>query len=69
MPQRDQVGTLRAASNTHKTIIKEITYGTYGINIINDTNPDFKVPFGFAGGLYDNDSKCETQDTKNNEEY
>jgi len=36
--------------------IKEITYDSYG-NILNDTNPSFKVPFGFAGGLYDPDTK------------
>ncbi len=57
----DQVGSLRAVSrvlspdNTIE-LIKEITYDTYG-NIINDTNPSFKVPFGFAGGLYDSDTK------------
>ena len=37
-------------------MVKEITYDSYG-NIISDTNPDFKVPFGFAGGLYDPDTK------------
>ena len=37
-------------------VIKEITYDTYG-NILNDTNPSLKVPFGFAGGLYDQDTK------------
>ena len=37
-------------------MIKEITYDSYG-NIINDSNPGFKVPFGFAGGLYDPDTK------------
>ena len=52
----DQVGSLRAISDKDHNIIKEITYDTYG-NIINDTNPDFKVSFGFAGGLYDSDTK------------
>ena len=57
----DQVGSLRAISrvlspdNTFE-VIKEITYDTYG-NIINDSNPTFRVPFGFAGGLYDADTK------------
>ena len=37
-------------------MVKEIVYDSYG-NIISDTNPDFKVPFGFAGGLYDPDTK------------
>ena len=31
-------------------------YDTFG-NILNDTNESFKVPFGFAGGLYDPDTK------------
>ena len=37
-------------------MLKEIVYDSYG-NIISDTNPNFKVPFGFAGGLYDEDTK------------
>ncbi len=52
----DQVGTLRAVTNHKSKIIKEIIYDTYG-NILNDSNPTFKVPFGFAGGLYDSDTK------------
>ena len=48
----DQVGSLRAVSDSSHNIIKEITYDTYG-NILSDSNPNFKVPFGFAGGLYD----------------
>ena len=52
----DQVGTLRAVSDISHHIVKEITYDTYG-NILTDTNPSFKVPFGFAGGLYDADTK------------
>ena len=52
----DQVGSLRAVSDSSHNIVKEITYDTYG-NIINDTNPSFKVSFGFAGGLYDSDTK------------
>jgi len=52
----DQVGTLKAISNTNGNIIKEMTYDTYG-NILADSNPNFTVPFGFAGGLYDQDTK------------
>jgi len=52
----DQVGSLRAISDTNGNIVKEITYDTYG-NILSDTNPNFKIPFGFAGGLYDLDTK------------
>jgi len=25
--------------------------------VLTDSNPNFKVPFGFAGGLYDKDTK------------
>jgi RHS repeat-associated protein len=34
---------------------QRIDYDVWG-NIINDTNPDFQ-PFGFAGGLYDSETK------------
>ena len=51
----DQVGTLRLVTDADHNIIKEITYDTYG-NILNDSNPNFKVPFGFAGGLSDKDT-------------
>ena len=51
----DQVGTLRVVTDADHNIIKEITYDTYG-NILQDTNPDFKIPFGFAGGLHDRDT-------------
>ncbi len=52
----DQVGSLRAVSDIQMNIVKEITYDTFG-NILLDTNPSLKVPFGFAGGLYDSDTK------------
>ncbi len=51
----DQVGTLRAISDTNHNIIKEITYDTYG-NILSDTNTNLNIPFGFAGGLHDKDT-------------
>ena len=37
-------------------IVKAIDYDENG-NIIFDTNPNFDVPFGFAGGLYDKENK------------
>jgi len=52
----DQVGSLRAISDSNGHIIKEVTYDTFG-TILSDSNEAFKVPFGFAGGLYDTDSK------------
>jgi RHS repeat-associated protein len=36
-------------------VVKNIDYDSFG-NIINDTDPDFYLPFGFAGGLYDRDT-------------
>ena len=52
----DQVGSLRAVSDAQQHIVKEIVYDTYG-NILSDSNPMLSVPFGFAGGLYDTDTK------------
>jgi RHS repeat-associated protein len=52
----DQVGSLRAVSNQNGDVVKEIVYDTFG-NILDDSNPSFKVPFRFAGGLYDRDTK------------
>ena len=52
----DQVGSLRAVSDTSHNVIKEITYDTFG-NILSVSNETFTVPFGFAGGLYDTDTK------------
>jgi len=52
----DQVGSLRAITDSSHTVVKEIVYDTYG-NILTDSNPSFKVPFGFAGGLHDVDTK------------
>ncbi|OPY76594.1 MAG: tRNA nuclease WapA precursor [Syntrophorhabdus sp. PtaU1.Bin050] len=51
----DQVGSLRAASDTSGNIEKRIDYDTYG-SIINDTNSAINIPFGFAGGLHDRDT-------------
>jgi len=52
----DQVGSLRAITDTNHNIVKEITYDTFG-NILSDSNPTLKIPFRFAGGLYDIDTK------------
>ena len=52
----NQVGTLKAVSSEDAIIIKTIDYDTFG-NILSDSNETFKVPFGFAGGLYDFDTK------------
>ena len=51
----DQVGSLRAVSDSTGTIIKRIDYDSFG-NILSDSNPAFPVLFGFAGGLHDRDT-------------
>jgi RHS repeat-associated protein len=51
----DQVGTLRAVTDGSGNLVKRIDYDTFG-NIIADSNPEFSVPFGFAGGLSDRDT-------------
>jgi len=49
-------GSLRAVVDTEGTIIKELHYDSFG-TITNDTNPTLHVTLGFAGGLYDEDTK------------
>ncbi|MCK5205117.1 MAG: sugar-binding protein, partial [Desulfobacterales bacterium] len=51
----DQVGSLRVVADSAGDVVKRIDYDSFG-NIINDTDPLFVVPFGFAGGLYDKDT-------------
>jgi RHS repeat-associated protein len=51
----DQVGSLRVIVDSVGTIAKRIDYDSFG-NIINDTDPGFTIPFGFAGGLHDIDT-------------
>ena len=51
----DQVGSLRVVADASGNVVKRIDYDSFG-NIIDDTNPAFEVPFGFAGGLHDRDT-------------
>jgi len=52
----DQLGSPRLVINTSTGATAErMDYDEFG-NVINDTNPGFQ-PFGFAGGLYDQDTK------------
>jgi RHS repeat-associated protein len=52
----DHLGSPRLIINTADgTIAQRIDYDEFG-NITNDTNPGFQ-PIGFAGGLYDRDTK------------
>ena len=49
------MGSPRVISNATGTVIKTISYDSYG-NVIEDSNPSFSIPFGFAGGLQDSDT-------------
>jgi RHS repeat-associated protein len=51
----DQVGSLIAVADGSGSVVKRISYDSFG-NILEDTNPAFAVPFGFAGGLHDRDT-------------
>jgi RHS repeat-associated protein len=51
----DQVGSLRVVADASGNVIKRIGYDSFG-NIIEDNDPSFEVPFGFAGGLQDRDT-------------
>lgn len=48
----DQIGSLRIVANASGTVIRRIEYDTFG-NIVDDSDPFFDIPFGFAGGLHD----------------
>lgn len=54
-PTCDQLGSLRIVADASGNVVKRIDYDSFG-NIIDDTNPSFAVPFGFAGGLHDRDT-------------
>jgi len=51
----DQIGSLRAVVDSSGLIVKRIDYDSFG-NVILDTDPSFRIPIGFAGGLYDADT-------------
>ena len=51
----DQVGTPKAVIRNDGTIVKEVSYDTYG-QVLSDSNASLIIPFGFAGGLYDPDT-------------
>ncbi len=52
----DHLGSPRLIINTAtNTIAQRLDYDEFG-NVIADTNPGFQ-PFGFAGGIYDRDTK------------
>ncbi len=51
----DQVGSLRVVADGSGNPVKRIDYDSFG-NVFSDSAPNFAVPFGFAGGLYDRDT-------------
>lgn len=51
----DQVGSLRVVADVSGKVVKRLDYDLFG-NVVDDTNPAFQVPFGFAGGLRDRDT-------------
>jgi len=52
----DHLGSVRLVVNASTGVVSQrIEYDTWG-NVVSDTNPGFQ-PFGFAGGLYDQDTK------------
>jgi RHS repeat-associated protein len=51
----DQVGSLRVVADAAGSVVKKIDFDSFG-NIIDDTDPSFEVPLGFASGLHDRDT-------------
>jgi RHS repeat-associated protein len=52
----DHLGSVRLVVNAATGVVaQQIDYDEFGV-VTNDTNPGFQ-PFGFAGGLYDSDTK------------
>ena len=44
----DQVGSPKIISDAHGGVIKQIDYDAFG-NVVSDSNPEFEIPYGFAG--------------------
>jgi RHS repeat-associated protein len=52
----DQLGTPRVLEDAAGNVLKAMDFDEFGIKL-SDSNPAFDFPFGFAGGLYDADTK------------
>lgn len=52
----NKMKSLKIVFDEKKNIVKILNYDDNG-NIIFDDSPEFKIPFGFAGGLYDKENK------------
>ena len=53
---KSMLETSRVITDRNGNVLKSITYDSFG-TIVHDSNPLMKIPFGFAGGLYDSDTK------------
>ncbi len=51
----NQVGSLKLVADSSGNVVKRIDFDSFG-NILNDSDPTFSIPFGFAGGLHDKDT-------------
>jgi RHS repeat-associated protein len=51
----DQLGSPRVITDSAGQVVKAIEYDAYG-NVIHDSNSTITIPFGFAGGLKDDDT-------------
>ncbi|QKT04928.1 RHS repeat-associated core domain-containing protein [Ectothiorhodospiraceae bacterium 2226] len=49
------MGSPRVITDAQGDVVKTLDYDAYG-NVLHDSNPGFRLPFGFAGGLYDTDT-------------
>jgi RHS repeat-associated protein len=52
----DQVGSLRLVIDSSGEVQRRIDYDTFGY-VTGDTNQALDVPFGFAGGIYDPETR------------
>ncbi len=50
----DHLGSPRLVVDDTGAVVKQVDYDAFG-NVLNDTNPAFDLPFGFAGGMADPD--------------
>jgi RHS repeat-associated protein len=52
----DQQGTPRVITDAAGQVVRVMEYNSYG-KLISDSNPDFQLPVGYAGGITDPDTK------------
>ncbi|MBN1872891.1 MAG: RHS repeat protein, partial [Anaerolineae bacterium] len=48
----DHLGSVRLVVDENGVVVKQVDYDSFG-NVISDTDPNFALPFGFAGGMGD----------------